>query len=157
MNRKKPLPIHVNRRAFLQTTGASVLAAGAAIAAPETGRGRPKADDADTPTFERTNQRATARAPIDFIVPEPGDGVGVVVAEGVEETHELRGWILDTEQTLTLRALDRVPFGHKIALQNFSKGDTILEYGIEIGQAGAGITKGRHVHVHNMTSKRWSK
>ncbi|MBE3072367.1 MAG: UxaA family hydrolase [Acidobacteria bacterium] len=106
---------------------------------------------------ERSTQDTAVGGRVDFIVPEPGDGVGVVVAEGVQVAQELRGWVLDTDETPTLRALDAAPFGHKIALVALARGETIIEYGMEIGQATAAIRKGCHVHVHNVTSKRWSK
>ena len=46
-------------------------------------------------------------------------------------------------------------FGHKIALKDIRKGDTVLKYGQDIGKAVADIKKGEHVHVHNLKTKRW--
>ena len=48
-----------------------------------------------------------------------------------------------------------VPIGHKIALTDIKKGDTVWKYGQDIGIAGAKIAKGEHVHVHNLKTKRW--
>ena len=48
-----------------------------------------------------------------------------------------------------------VPIGHKVALQDIKKGDTVWKYGHDIGKAVATIAKGEHVHVHNLKTKRW--
>jgi (2R)-sulfolactate sulfo-lyase subunit alpha len=54
-----------------------------------------------------------------------------------------------------VKALDPVPLGHKIALGDLREGDTVLKYGHDIGRVVAAIGKGRHVHVHNIKTKRW--
>ena len=91
----------------------------------------------------------------DFIVHDKADTVGVVVVEDVQPDRDLTGWIMETDETITLRALDAVPLGHKIALGDISAGDAILKYGHDVGRAVAAVGKGRHVHVHNAKTKRW--
>jgi altronate hydrolase len=49
-------------------------------------------------------------------------------------------------------AVGDIPAGHKIALQNLSKGDAVVKYGYPIGVATAEIQPGEHVHVQNMAS-----
>jgi (2R)-sulfolactate sulfo-lyase subunit alpha len=90
-----------------------------------------------------------------FIVHDKADTVGVVVVEDVQPGQELTGWVMETDGTITLKALDAVPLGHKIALGDIKEGETILKYGADVGRAVAPIAKGRHVHVHNMKTKRW--
>lgn len=90
-----------------------------------------------------------------FIVHDKADTVGVMVVENAPADAELTGWITETDETITVKALDAVPLGHKIALQNIHNGDTILKYGHDVGRAVAEIGKGHHVHVHNMKTKRW--
>ncbi len=90
-----------------------------------------------------------------FLVHNPSDTVGVVVVEDVKSGQALNGWLMDTDKTIKLKALDQVPLGHKIALQDIKKGETIVKYGHDIGRAVANIAKGRHVHVHNVKTKRW--
>ena len=90
-----------------------------------------------------------------FIVHDKGDTVGVMVVENASAGAELTGWIMETDETITLQSLDAVPLGHKIALKDVSAGDTILKYGHDVGRAVAAIGKGHHVHVHNMKTKRW--
>ncbi len=90
-----------------------------------------------------------------FLVHDPEDTVGVVVVEDVEAGQELSGWVMATDDTITLNALDAVPLGHKVTLKDISDGETILKYGHDIGKAVATIAKGAHAHVHNVKTKRW--
>jgi (2R)-sulfolactate sulfo-lyase subunit alpha len=90
-----------------------------------------------------------------FIVHDKADTVGVLVVENVKAGEDLTGWIMETDETITLKSLDPVPLGHKIALNDIRSGDTILKYGNDVGRAVAEIGKGHHVHVHNMKTKRW--
>jgi (2R)-sulfolactate sulfo-lyase subunit alpha len=90
-----------------------------------------------------------------FIVHDKADTVGVMVVENVPAGEVLTGWIMETDETITVKALDAVPLGHKIALKGIQAGDTILKYGHDVGRAVAEIGQGRHVHIHNMKTKRW--
>src|SRR5579872_335525 len=90
-----------------------------------------------------------------FIVHDKADTVGVVVVEDVIPGHEVTGWIMETDDTINLNALDAVPLGHKIALRDIRSGDTVLKYGHDVGRAVADIGKGHHVHTHNLKTKRW--
>ena len=90
-----------------------------------------------------------------FIVHDKADTVGVVVVEDVKPGDDVTGWIMETDETITLRSQDAVPLGHKIALREIRDGETILKYGHDVGRAVADIGKGHHVHVHNMKTKRW--
>jgi (2R)-sulfolactate sulfo-lyase subunit alpha len=93
--------------------------------------------------------------PPHFIVHDKADTVGVAVAEDIQPDASLTGWIMETNETITLDALDAVPLGHKIALRDIRTGETVLKYGYDVGCAVADIPKGRHVHVHNLKTKRW--
>ena len=79
----------------------------------------------------------------------------MAVAEGIEAEQELTGWLMDGDRTLTIRARDPIPLGHKIALAEIAAGDSIIKYGHDIGRAIAPIGRGRHVHVHNVKTRRW--
>jgi len=93
--------------------------------------------------------------PTDFIVHDKADTVGVAVVEDIQPNREITGWIMETDETINIMALDAVPLGHKIALQDIRSGDAVLKYGYDVGRAVADISKGRHVHVHNLKTKRW--
>ena len=90
-----------------------------------------------------------------FIVHDKADSVGVVVVEDVKPGQDLTGWVMETDATIGLKALDPVPLGHKIALADIREGETVLKYGNDVGRAVAAIGKGRHVHTHNVKTKRW--
>jgi (2R)-sulfolactate sulfo-lyase subunit alpha len=90
-----------------------------------------------------------------FIVHDKADSVGVMVVENIQAGQELTGWIMETDETIAVMSLDAVPLGHKIALKDLRSGDTVLKYGHDVGRAVADISKGHHVHVHNMKTKRW--
>ena len=93
--------------------------------------------------------------PTHFIVHDKADTVGVMVVENARAGQDLTGWIMETDETIAIKALDPVPLGHKIALKEIVAGDTVLKYGHDVGRAVAAIGKGNHVHVHNMKTKRW--
>ncbi len=91
-----------------------------------------------------------------FIVHDKKDTVGVIVAEsGVKKGEALTGWVMEGDGTIEVKALDAVPLGHKIALKDLAEGETVLKYGHDIGRVIAPIGTGRHVHVHNIKTKRW--
>ena len=91
----------------------------------------------------------------DFLVHAASDTVGVVVTEDAVSGKELTGWIMETNGTITVKAMEDIPLGHKLALRDVEKGETILKYGHDIGRAVADIPRGHHAHVHNVKTKRW--
>ena len=53
---------------------------------------------------------------------------------------------------LNISSRQKIPFGHKIAIKDLTKGSPIVRYGYPIGVATADIKLGDHVHSHNMRS-----
>ena len=90
-----------------------------------------------------------------FVVHDKTDSVGVVVVETVKPKTEMTGWVMETDETILITALDAIPIGHKVALQDIRNGDTVMKYGHSIGKAVADIGKGHHVHVHNLKTTKW--
>jgi (2R)-sulfolactate sulfo-lyase subunit alpha len=88
------------------------------------------------------------------IVRGKADTVGIVVVQDVQAGDDITGWILDADESVSLRAVERVPFGHKIALRDIKAGEAVLQFGHSIGLAAAEIACGSHVHTHNLTSTR---
>lgn len=90
-----------------------------------------------------------------FLVHDKADTVGVVVVENLQPGQALTGWIMETDETITVKSMDSIPLGHKIALTDIEEGATLIKYGHDIGRSVANIGKGHHVHVHNAKTKRW--
>jgi (2R)-sulfolactate sulfo-lyase subunit alpha len=90
-----------------------------------------------------------------FLVHNPSDTVGVVVVEDARKGKTLTGWVMGNNASVTVKAVDDIPLGHKLALNNIKIGQTIVKYGHDIGKAVSAIKKGGHVHVHNVKTKRW--
>jgi (2R)-sulfolactate sulfo-lyase subunit alpha len=90
-----------------------------------------------------------------FLVHDKKDTVGVVVVEDLKAGTAMSGVITANNSTLKLTSKAAIPIGHKVALIDIKKGDTVWKYGQDIGKAVANIAKGGHVHVHNLKTKRW--
>lgn len=92
---------------------------------------------------------------VHFILHDSRDTVAVVVVEGVKAGDDLTGWIMDDDKTMSLKARQDIPIGHKIALKDMAVGDTAVKYGLEIGRVVEPIVAGEHAHVHNIKTRRW--
>jgi (2R)-sulfolactate sulfo-lyase subunit alpha len=90
-----------------------------------------------------------------FLVHSPKDNVGVVVVEGLKAGTKMLGVITENDTTLDLEAKHDIPIGHKVALTDLKKGDTVIKYGVDIGKMVGDAKTGEHVHVHNLKTKRW--
>jgi altronate dehydratase small subunit len=66
---------------------------------------------------------------------------------GANVSAEVHGCV----EEITL--LSDIPMGHKFALQDMEKGEAVIKYGEPIGQSTVRITRGEHVHVHNVISQ----
>lgn len=91
---------------------------------------------------------------IQFLVHEKADSVGVATVD-IKAGEEAHGLYMDSQNPITMKALNDIPLGHKIALKDFKTGDTVLKYGQDIGKVVADIRCGEHVHIHNLKTKRW--
>ena len=92
---------------------------------------------------------------IQFLVHEDGDSVGTIVVEGVNAGDTLTGWVMEQDKTVTIKTLNAIPIGHKIALKALANDGTVIKYGVDIGRTVAPIKLGEYVHVHNVKTKRW--
>jgi (2R)-sulfolactate sulfo-lyase subunit alpha len=90
-----------------------------------------------------------------LLVHHKKDTVGVVVVEGLKAGTAMTCVVTADNSSFRLKSKMDVPIGHKIALVDIKKGDTVLKYGQDIGKTVADIKKGEHVHVHNLKTKRW--
>ena len=58
------------------------------------------------------------------------------------------------EKETEIAIKNEIKFLHKFALKDIQKGDKIFKYGMLMGEATADISRGEHVHVHNVRSLR---
>ncbi len=96
-----------------------------------------------------------SQSPPDFLVHDEADSVGVIVVETSTAGQELTGWVMETDDTITIKAIDDIPLGHKIALTDLANGDKVIKYGFPIGRTVASVEKGAHLHVHNTKTEKW--
>jgi len=91
---------------------------------------------------------------IQFLIHEKADTVGVATVD-ISTGESVKGLFMDTQENIEIKALQDIPLGHKIALKDMKKGDTVIKYGHDIGKVMADIRKGEHTHIHNLKTKRW--
>ncbi len=84
-----------------------------------------------------------------IVAVEPEDNVATAIRE-VSEGETVTVDVGDDE--VVVDVLEDVRFGHKIALEDIPRGETIIKYGLSIGQASEDIDAGEWVHVHNVES-----
>lgn len=86
-----------------------------------------------------------------FVIGET-DNVGTAVVSAIDKGDEVgtNGRISD----VTVTANADIAYGHKIALRDIAKGETVMKYDLSIGSASTDIKAGDHVHVHNVESNR---
>ena len=58
------------------------------------------------------------------------------------------------EKTFVIEAVEDVPCGFKIALDDIAPGSLILKFGEPIGVASVAISRGQQAHVHNIEGAR---
>ena len=92
---------------------------------------------------------------IHVVLHDAKDTVAVAVVEGIKAGTELTAWIMDDDRTISVKALQDIPMGHKVAMRPMEVGDTVYKYGVDIGKVVAAAKVGEHAHVHNIKTKRW--
>ena len=90
-----------------------------------------------------------------LLVHNHDDNVGVVVVEGLKAGVDMLCIVTEDNSDFQLIATEDVPIGHKIALADLSPEDSVIKYGANIGRVVAPISKGGHVHVHNLKTRKW--
>ena len=91
---------------------------------------------------------------VSFLIHGKSDNVGVATKD-IKAGERGKGLYMDSQKTVTLKALMDIPLGHKIALKDLKKGEGAIKYGLDIGKIVADIKKGEHVHIHNLKTRRW--
>lgn len=78
-----------------------------------------------------------------LIIISQNDNVAVALADlKAKETY--------TVNNMNVTLLEDIPFGHKVALCDINEKNNIIKYGHPIGHAKCNISKGNHIHTHNL-------
>jgi (2R)-sulfolactate sulfo-lyase subunit alpha len=91
---------------------------------------------------------------IHFLVHEKADNVGVATVD-IKKGETAKGLYMDSQKQIDVKALQKIPLGHKIALSDIKKEGSVIKYGNDIGRVVADIKTGAHVHIHNLKTRRW--
>jgi altronate dehydratase small subunit len=78
------------------------------------------------------------------------DNVATVVKETLKDEKVM---IISEngEEIKNLKALENIPFGHKISLKKIKKQESIIKCGEVMGKAIKEIEEGSYVHIHNVS------
>jgi len=88
---------------------------------------------------------------IDAIVLSEKDNVATSLRDLESGDNALVGSL---EHTQTFPIREKIPYGHKFAFRDISRGEEVFKYGEVIGRSTCDIPSGKHVHVHNVESLR---
>ena len=91
---------------------------------------------------------------IQFLMHEQADTVGVATVE-IKAGESVEGLFMDSQEKIQLKANHDIPLGHKIALKDHAENEGVIKYGHDIGRAVVSFSKGDHVHIHNLKTRRW--
>jgi len=83
-----------------------------------------------------------------LIVADPKDNVATARVE-IDA-----GVVLSSDGRDDIIVSERIPFGHKIALERIASGEPVIKYGQRIGVAMSDIDPGDLVHTHNLSGER---
>lgn len=89
-----------------------------------------------------------------ILLHEPDDDVGVAVAD-LKAGTDVGAVTLEGKPVGSVKLVNDVPLGHKIAMRDLANGKDVIEYGRIIGIASQTAPRGAHVHTHNLKTKRW--
>lgn len=90
-----------------------------------------------------------------ILLHEAHDDVGVAVTD-LKKGAVVGTVTLEGKKNGSVRLLDNVPLGHKVAMRTIAKDTSVIKYGRPVGKAVKPIAKGAHVHTHNVKTLRWS-
>lgn len=89
------------------------------------------------------------------LIHEAIDDVCVVIVD-IKAGDEVSAVTLDGVPQGTVKAVQDIPLGHKVAMRDVAAGKEVIKYGRAIGKASQDIKQGQHVHTHNVKSQRWA-
>lgn len=89
-----------------------------------------------------------------ILMHEASDDVGVAVRD-LKAGQEVGSVTLEGQPVGSVKLVEDVPLGHKVARRDMPAGHELLKYGRPIGRTTQPIAEGAHVHTQNLTTMRW--
>jgi (2R)-sulfolactate sulfo-lyase subunit alpha len=89
-----------------------------------------------------------------ILVHDSADDVGVAATD-LSSGNETGVVTLEGTGIGIVTVVENIPLGHKVALRDLPAGHKLLKYGRPIGQTTQAISRGGHVHTHNLKTMRW--
>ncbi|OGO36044.1 MAG: hypothetical protein A2W35_15175 [Chloroflexi bacterium RBG_16_57_11] len=89
-----------------------------------------------------------------ILMHEENDDVGVAVMD-LAAGSEIGAATLEGHPVGNIVVTQDIPLGHKVAMRDMAPDQRVIEYGRIIGRATQAITRGEHVHVHNIRTMPW--
>ncbi len=90
-----------------------------------------------------------------ILLHESHDDVGVAVRD-LKKGQTIGALTLEGKSAGSVKLRDNVPLGHKVAMRDLALDKPVIKYGRPVGKAVKPITRGAHVHVHNVKTLRWT-
>ena len=90
-----------------------------------------------------------------FLAHRRGDDVAIAVRDVAAGANTVV--YLDSGAKEGNVVLEAIRLGHKVALRDLEEGEDVIEYGSRIGVTSTRVRAGELVHVHNLTSARWTR
>jgi (2R)-sulfolactate sulfo-lyase subunit alpha len=90
-----------------------------------------------------------------ILMHESQDDVGVAVLD-LKKGANIGAVTLEGKRAGSVKLLNNVPLGHKVAMRALAKDKPVIKYGRPVGKAVADIARGAHVHTHNVKTLRWT-
>jgi len=89
-----------------------------------------------------------------ILIHEADDDVGVAVID-LKAGDEIGVATLEGQSIGSVKIVQDIPLGHKVAMRDLAADKQVIEYGRAIGRVTEPISRGAHVHVHNIRTLRW--
>ena len=90
-----------------------------------------------------------------ILLHEHHDDVGVAVTD-LKKGATIGALTLEGKAAGKVKLLSNVPLGHKVAMRDLAKDKPVIKYGRPVGKVVEPISRGAHVHTHNVKTLRWS-
>ncbi len=90
------------------------------------------------------------------LIHDPQDDVAVLVVD-LKAGDTASAVSLEGAPVATVKLVEDIPLGHKVALRDLAVGKDLIKYGRSVGKVYQAIKAGQHVHTQNIRTERWQR